>query len=359
MLRVRSGFLTLIQKNPNVIGTNCIIHREDLAARPVSQPLKEALDCAIKVVNYIKASALNTRLFRKLCQDMDAEYDSLLFHTSVCWLSKGNMLIRLARLLPEVIEFLKIQHKQELKTDIADIMFQNRLAFLADIFSHFNELNSNLQGVGTNILGLRDEIAAFFAKLKLWKTKIQSGQRVAVFPMMNKMNETNGKTSIVQSEAVDHFNSLIEEFQRYFPGVEHDTPMMALTRNPFRVTVEDLPNEQNKGEGIQEDFLDMIQDSIVKASFEDESFEKFWGMMEKAYPNVAETPLALLNVFPSTYLCQSVFSSVVAVKTKARNTLSVLDSDLLCAISKIAPHVSSIVDKKTREKISLIVLYKR
>jgi len=77
----------------------------------MSQPLKQTLDCAIKVVNYIKASALNTRLFRKLCQDMDAEYDSLLFHTSVRCLSNGNMLIRLARLLPEVIEFLKIQHK--------------------------------------------------------------------------------------------------------------------------------------------------------------------------------------------------------------------------------------------------------
>jgi len=70
--------------------------------------------------------------------------------------------------------------------------------------------------------------------LNNWKTKIQSGQRVAVFPMMNKMNETNGINSIVQSEAVDHFNSLIEEFHRYFPGVEHDTPMMALNKKPFQ-----------------------------------------------------------------------------------------------------------------------------
>jgi len=36
--------------------------------------------------------------------------------------------------------------------------------------------------------------------------------------MMNKMNETNGINSIVQSEAVDHFNSLIEEFHHYFPS---------------------------------------------------------------------------------------------------------------------------------------------
>jgi len=50
--------------------------------------MSQALDCAIKVVNYIKVGALNTRLFEKLCQGMGAEYDCLLFHTSVHWLSK-------------------------------------------------------------------------------------------------------------------------------------------------------------------------------------------------------------------------------------------------------------------------------
>jgi len=44
--------------------------------------------------------------------------------------------------------------------------------------------------------------------------------------MMNKMSATNGINSITQSEVVDHFNSLIEELHRYFPGVEHDTRMM-------------------------------------------------------------------------------------------------------------------------------------
>ena len=94
MLRVRSGFLTLVkQKNPNVIGTRYIIHREALTSRTMSLSLKQALDWAIKVINYIKTSTLNSRLFRKLCKDMDAEYDSLFYHTSAYWLSKSNMLI--------------------------------------------------------------------------------------------------------------------------------------------------------------------------------------------------------------------------------------------------------------------------
>jgi len=82
--------------------------------------------------------------------------------------------------------------------------------------------------------------------------------------MMNKMSETNGINSFTQSVVVDHFNSLIEEFHRYFPGVEYDTRMMALTRNTFRVSAEDFPNELNEDEGIQKEFLDLIHDSTLK-----------------------------------------------------------------------------------------------
>ena len=60
----------------------------------------------------------------------------------------------------------------------------------------------------------------------------------------------------------------------------------------------------------------MIHDTTAKASFEDESLENFWEMMEKAYSKVAKKPLTLLTVFPSTYLCESAFSSIV-IQTKA------------------------------------------
>ena len=102
---------------------------------------------------------------------------------------------------------------------------------------------------------------------------MQSGQIVASFPIMNKMSETNDNNSITQSEAVKHLNRLIKEFRRYFLDVEYGTPVMTLTRNPFRLSVEDFPEDLN--ETIQEEFLDMIHDSSAKASFEDESLEDF------------------------------------------------------------------------------------
>ena len=80
-------------------------------------------------------------------------------------------------------------------------MFQISLAFLTNIFSYFNGLNLKFQGVGVNILRLRDKIAAFIAKLQLWKTKMQSGHIVALLPILNKMTETNDNNNIIQSEA--------------------------------------------------------------------------------------------------------------------------------------------------------------
>ena len=108
------------------------------------------------------------------------------FSPSVRWLSKGDVLIRLVRLLPEVIECIEIQHKKELKAVISDLKFQNRLAFLADMFFHLNELNRKLQGVDSNLLGQRDKIAAFIAKLELWKKKVQTGQSGVAFSNVRK-----------------------------------------------------------------------------------------------------------------------------------------------------------------------------
>jgi hypothetical protein len=51
-----------------------------------------------QLVNAVKNSALNTRVFQKLCANMNAENETLLFHTETSWLSNGNMVARLFEL---------------------------------------------------------------------------------------------------------------------------------------------------------------------------------------------------------------------------------------------------------------------
>ncbi|GBP39153.1 SCAN domain-containing protein 3 [Eumeta japonica] len=70
----RSGFIQLVkEKNPNITATHCFVHRQALVAKTLDR----------------------------------TEHKTLLFHTEVRWLSKGNMLARLYELRYEVIKFLE------------------------------------------------------------------------------------------------------------------------------------------------------------------------------------------------------------------------------------------------------------
>ena len=90
------GFQSKVKSatNTSITFTHCMIHGEALVAKKMFTDLHEVLSIAIKIINYIKSNVLNSRLFRNLCQDMNSEYQSLLLHTEVRWLSEGRFLRR-------------------------------------------------------------------------------------------------------------------------------------------------------------------------------------------------------------------------------------------------------------------------
>lgn len=83
---------------PHVTWTHCCIHRQSLACKGLPPDFKSVLDEAVKIVNVIKSKALNSRLFKSLCEDMDSIHLNLLYHTEVRWLSRGKVLERLFEL---------------------------------------------------------------------------------------------------------------------------------------------------------------------------------------------------------------------------------------------------------------------
>ncbi|KAF2902162.1 hypothetical protein ILUMI_04020 [Ignelater luminosus] len=62
-------------KKPTLVSTNCVIHRQALASKTLPQNLRQTLDSATDVVNYIK----NSLLFTLLCEDLDFDHRVLLF----------------------------------------------------------------------------------------------------------------------------------------------------------------------------------------------------------------------------------------------------------------------------------------
>ena len=71
----------------------------------MSDRLNDSLNFVIKAANKIKRHALQSRLFKKLCNDNDEVFDNFLLHTEVRWLPKGNCLERFLAVYNSVIEF--------------------------------------------------------------------------------------------------------------------------------------------------------------------------------------------------------------------------------------------------------------
>jgi len=173
MLGVKSGFQTLVKnKAPNLVTTHCFIHREALASKTLPDGLKCAFEVVVKSVNFIKYSALNTRLFRKLCEDLNSEHKQLLYYTKVRWLSRGNLVARVFELRDEIKIFLETE-KPELAVHFENVKFLSCLAYLVDIFEVLNQLNLKMQGQGKDIIQFVDFARAFVEKLGNWKRKRQ------------------------------------------------------------------------------------------------------------------------------------------------------------------------------------------
>ena len=95
MLGSQSGFQKQVKElAPEAKGTHSFIHRYALASKTLPAQLKDVLNSVVKIVNFIKAGGLSSRQFKQLCRDMNSTHETLLFHTAVRWLSKGNVLNR-------------------------------------------------------------------------------------------------------------------------------------------------------------------------------------------------------------------------------------------------------------------------
>lgn len=144
MLGKSSGFTALMKNEiPDIVITHCFLHRHALASRTLPTNLKEIMMTAVRVVNFIRSRALHHRLFKVLCQEMGAEHEVLLYYTEVRWLSRGHVLKRLYELQEENSYFL-IERQSSLSKHFDNIEFIHGLAYLTDIFSHLNEINTSI-----------------------------------------------------------------------------------------------------------------------------------------------------------------------------------------------------------------------
>ena len=99
MLERKYGFRARVMEvAPHVKFLHCMIHRFALSCKVLPAEFFDVFSLVIKMVNNVKRSALNSRLFKILCEDLDADHSVLLFHSNVRWLSRGNVTKRVHEL---------------------------------------------------------------------------------------------------------------------------------------------------------------------------------------------------------------------------------------------------------------------
>ena len=332
--RVR-GFIAKVKaQNKNIVTNHCILHREALVAKTMPPELAEVLDQSVQVVNYIKSRPLKSRLFSQLCAEMGADHQSLLLHTEVRWLSRGKVLSRLYELREEVLEF-SIEHPVPHKDKLADLRWCTKLAYLADIFGLLNELNAKLQGRNENILSSTDKIRGFMGKLILWQEALEQGS-MEMFPLASAAPQAARERALF----AEHLQILKDRFERYFPHVA-DIEDFDWIRDPF--------NQESSTEKLilreREECAELRMDRTMKLKFSELPLDEFWLASASEYPTISSHAIKQLLLFPTTYLCELAFSTLVYMKSNRRSRLSV-EQDLRVALSSVPPRIKKICEQR-------------
>ncbi|KAG2458092.1 SCND3 protein, partial [Polypterus senegalus] len=312
--------------HPDLMAYHCIIDQMVLCAS-LGERYSEVMTTVMKLVNYLRASsALQHRLLRLFLIEVNATFDDLLLHNNVRWLSKGKVLERFWALRKELETFLLDQKSAKAKP-FADFMKNDEkmeiVAFLTDITSHLNDLNMKLQGKNSTVCDLMLAVRAFQRKLEVFKCDLQ--QDLLHFPRL--LDQTAGKHH--HHNYAEFLDKLIKNFQTCFEDFPLGKQVLLCIENPFLVkNIAEFSNEATKvfqwasAASLQTELIELQENLALQESHCD--LVTFWTKMVTAagVPLLQKMALQILTMFPSTYCCESAFSTMNMVKNTYRHTLT-------------------------------------
>ena len=220
--------------------------------------------------------------------------------------------------------------------------FVIKLAYLADVFGHLNKMNVFLQGRDLTVSDVQDKLAGLSARMSVWQTRIKAGS-TASFPLLNeylRMNRIELPVGI-NTCIKDHLEVLCAEFQSYF----NDPPLyVSWHKNPFSIEVDPIEEEA-------EELSELKVSNAVKVAFKNRNdISSFWLSLHDAYPLLSKKASEMHVQCFTTYLCETGFSDLATIKTKARNRLDVR-SDIGLAVSKTEPNIKGLL-KQNQAQVS-------
>lgn len=324
------GFISFLKKSvPNVYAVHCVIHRQHLVTKNLSDHLHRSLQYVITAVNKIRSHALNDRLFGQLCIENDEDFNRLLLHTEVRWLSKGACLNRFYNLFNSVIEFFK-NKDDSLRKNL--MKFKSDIAYLTDLYNKLNETNLQLQGDELNLIKTKAVISAFVSKLLLYKRNLGRGEFYQ-FPNLSLVEKRDDDVLIY----CQHLEALHNDFNTRFKDI--------LTMKIPDWVLDPFSSAEESELQLQEELIELSTNEELKFKFKN-GYQEFWlqKQIPTLYPGLWAVVKKFLIAFPSSYLVEHGLSAVTNLLTKKRNRLQIVDrGDLRMLLTNIEPNINKLV----------------
>uniref|UniRef100_A0A6P7G1Y5 SCAN domain-containing protein 3-like n=1 Tax=Diabrotica virgifera virgifera TaxID=50390 RepID=A0A6P7G1Y5_DIAVI len=144
--------------------------------------------------------------------------------------------------------------------------------------------------------------------------------------------------------------SKLNDYQKVFPSL--DTSSMDWVRNPYIESAYDtalfttdeegeLINIKKNDRGLKLKYSKLVEEAEAQSKLRkikvNVDIASFWILLFNEYPLVTKKAMNAIIPFSTSYICESAFSSMNAIKNKNRSQLKSLEDGLRMCLSTIRP----------------------
>ena len=201
----------------------------------------------------------------------------------------------------------------------------NDLAFLADFTVSLSALNLQLQGKSKLISELISAIGAFKMQIPSLISDLEE-KRFNFFPNIKNHLQNYPHTIWNPGKYVTEIHVVSHEFEARFSDFKKIEGIVEYMSYPFKPNLNVSTISRQISEvfslesgAVEMETLTMKADVFLKARA---SENDFWKFVDKKYSNIKKSAEYIHSCFGSTYLSESAFSFMNAIKTKKRSVLT-------------------------------------
>lgn len=319
LLKRMQDKVTEINADQKLVFLHCILHQHVLCKSVIK--INHVIDVVTKIVNFIRARALNHRQFVALLEEHQTEHNDISYHTAVRWLSLGKVLKRVWDLKSEIREFCEIKGKDI--PQLSDEDWMSDFAFAVDVTALMTTLNTQLQGKGLFVHEMHKLVKASMTKLQFLTRQLESNN----LTHMQTLKEVTPSANHIRRYS-SMLRALHGEFSRRFEDLRTMEVEMQMISCPFTCNVDNAPSD------VQLELIDLQSDTLLAEHFKSQSLLEFYSSLkEEKFPNMRTHAQRMFVLFGSTYICEQTFSVMKFNKSMYRSSLT---DDHLSAVLRIS-----------------------